>query len=316
MIIDTHLHVGFKGFSEQELINYLDANGIEKCWLLTWEEQAPVIDDLYQHLSIDRVLEAYHNHPDRIVPFYAPDPGRRNVESLISKYLEMGVQGIGELKVKYKWSSPEMLRYLKAVDGTGCPVLFHMEADRYHFIPPNDNVTGKALDVIMNRGFNGVVRKYVDRFINLTGLFKEKFKARLKYFPGYLMDFQGLEKRLQQFPDINFIAHGPRFWNHVSRNPDEELNFMRGKVEEEGIAVQLLKEYDNLYADISGKSGFNALTRDEDFAKELLHECADKLLYGTDNYELGHFEAIKSFELPKQKEELILHENAEALIQP
>jgi predicted TIM-barrel fold metal-dependent hydrolase len=45
---------------------------------------------------------------------------------------------------------------------------------------------------------------------------------------------------------------------------------------------RLLSEYPNLYADLSAGSGYNALTRDEDFTAGFLERHPNQLLYGSD----------------------------------
>ena len=74
--------------------------------------------------------------------------------------------------------------------------------------------------------------------------------------------------------------------------------------------MRSLEEYDNLYADISGKRGFSALNRNYDFTKWFLEHLPHKLLYGTDNYLLGKKELINAFELSEDKKKLILGGNA------
>ncbi|HIE18920.1 TPA: amidohydrolase, partial [Candidatus Bathyarchaeota archaeon] len=80
----------------------------------------------------------------------------------------------------------------------------------------------------------------------------------------------------------------------------------------------LLKRYGNLYADLSADSGFNALARDTEYAKEFLERNSGKLLFGTDLlYESQEIRIIKFLEdinLSRKVYEHILHRNAEKLI--
>jgi predicted TIM-barrel fold metal-dependent hydrolase len=46
---------------------------------------------------------------------------------------------------------------------------------------------------------------------------------------------------------------------------------------------RLMREYPNLWADLSAGSGYNALTRDPSFGIEFLDEFQDKLMFGTDS---------------------------------
>ena len=69
----------------------------------------------------------------------------------------------------------------------------------------------------------------------------------------------------------------------MSANPDEEARagYPTGKVTE-GRVPQLMRKYPNLYGDLSAGSGFNALSRDIDYAVKFLNEFQDKLMFGTD----------------------------------
>jgi hypothetical protein len=47
-------------------------------------------------------------------------------------------------------------------------------------------------------------------------------------------------------------------------------------------ADRYLSDYPNMYGDLSAGSGLNALTRDEDHAREFIQRHQDKLLFGGD----------------------------------
>jgi hypothetical protein len=76
----------------------------------------------------------------------------------------------------------------------------------------------------------------------------------------------------------------------------------------------MLREYDNLYADISAGSGHRALTRDPDFGLRFIHEMQDKLLYGTDNFDTQHIDLLQSLDLSEDVFAKITHENAARLV--
>ncbi len=312
--IDTHLHVNFLGLDAEGILDYMNSKNIEKCWLLTWEEKHPAFKSLYKNLTIEEILDIYEKYPDRIVPFYAPDPGRSDWKRIMKYYHLKGVEGCGELKVTYKWLDDEIKKVLDGLKELNMPVIFHMEESNYHFFIKQNNFLNNMLYKLLNGAFNGITRKYAEQFIDKTGLFKERFQKRLHYFPGYMMDFTGLEYRLEQYPDINFIAHGPAFWNNIEKNPDPYLNIGKGKIKSKGISVQLLEKYDNLYADTSGKSGFHALKRDRDFTKKFLDKFCEKILFGTDNqYQLPFEDLIRNAKIPKKKLRRIMRENAATL---
>ena len=93
-----------------------------------------------------------------------------------------------------------------------------------------------------------------------------------------------LEKALQMFPDLQFLGHSQKFWAEISGDTDEKNRFgyPEGPVIPGGRIVELMRKYPNLCGDLSARSGYNALARDESFAAEFLEEFSDRLYYGTD----------------------------------
>ncbi|MEP6663254.1 MAG: amidohydrolase family protein, partial [Verrucomicrobiota bacterium] len=49
-----------------------------------------------------------------------------------------------------------------------------------------------------------------------------------------------------------------------------------------GLTDRYLQDYPNMFGDLSAGSGLNALTRDEDHARDFLKRHQDKLMYGSD----------------------------------
>lgn len=108
-------------------------------------------------------------------------------------------------------------------------------------------------------------------------------------YVGYsygLVDDPGLpqlELCLRRFPKLRFFGHSQTFWAEISASPTlaERVGYPKGKVLE-GRVVELMRQYPNLYGDLSAGSGRNALTRDRDFAAKFLTEFQDRLFFGTD----------------------------------
>lgn len=90
------------------------------------------------------------------------------------------------------------------------------------------------------------------------------------------------EKMIKKYPDTIFIGHGPHFWAEISGDVKSIGGYPDGKIEKEGAVIKLLSHYPNCYADISARSGYNAITRDISFGYEFLERFKDKLLFGTD----------------------------------
>lgn len=108
-----------------------------------------------------------------------------------------------------------------------------------------------------------------------------------KFGDGYgIVDELGLpriEKMLKKHPNMKVLGHSQVFWSEISADVTEEIRnrYPRGKVTEGRIST-LMREYGNLYCDLSAGSGANALMRDPDFAAKFIEEFSDRILYGCD----------------------------------
>jgi hypothetical protein len=93
-----------------------------------------------------------------------------------------------------------------------------------------------------------------------------------------------LEKLLQDASQTTIIGHGPGFWAEISAEvtPEDKRGYPQGPIRQEGAVPRLLRRYPNLYADLSARSGWNALTRDPAYGLSFLDEFQDKLFFATD----------------------------------
>ncbi len=131
-----------------------------------------------------------------------------------------------------------------------------------------------------------------------------------------------LEKMLQTYPGTTFIGHSTRFWAEVSQNPDLDpvrlAQYPTGPVTPVGATDRLLGQYPNLYGDLSGGSGYTALTRDPEFGLDFLERRQDKLIFGTDVLEPGRplpiVPFIRTCAISETAREKILHTNAEKVL--
>jgi len=94
----------------------------------------------------------------------------------------------------------------------------------------------------------------------------------------------GLEGALRKFPDLKFLGHSQPFWAEIGGDLNEESRntYPKGKVAEGGAVVRLMREYPNLYGDLSAGSGHNAISRDPAFGYAFMTEFQDRLMFGTD----------------------------------
>jgi hypothetical protein len=106
--------------------------------------------------------------------------------------------------------------------------------------------------------------------------------------------FPRFQRMLRKYPDTVFVGHAQHFWAEISGDVTEEQfsTYPKGKVAPGGAVPRLMRQYPNLYADISAGSGLNALTRDPAFGYRFLDEFQDRLFFGTDvcryNQEIPH----------------------------
>ena len=95
---------------------------------------------------------------------------------------------------------------------------------------------------------------------------------------AFNLGFEFFEKMLQKFPKTNFIGHAQTWWANIDANHnDQSMLYPRGKVTAGGLTDKLLRDYPNVYADMSAGSGLNALERDEDHARGFLERHQDKI---------------------------------------
>ncbi|MGN0179388.1 MAG: amidohydrolase family protein [Monoglobaceae bacterium] len=93
-----------------------------------------------------------------------------------------------------------------------------------------------------------------------------------------------LEKMIKKHHNLKFIGHSQPFWSEISGDNNNEIrnSIPQGKVIPGGRLIELLREYGNLYCDLSACSGSNAIIRDPDFGAEFIEEFSDRIMYGCD----------------------------------
>lgn len=131
----------------------------------------------------------------------------------------------------------------------------------------------------------------------------------------------GLEKMLEKYPKTIFIGHSPCFWNEIAPLTDKErATYVRGPFKKEGTLWRLMREYPNIYGDISAGSGYIALSRDNK-CYEFIEKFSDKLFFGTDRFssleeppppQIAFLkDALKNKKISKATYEKIAHKNFE-----
>lgn len=158
---------------------------------------------------------------------------------------------------------------------------------------------GRALDYYQERGCRGVGEVTANLWFDdprVFNLFRacESRRLPLTFHIAVregniygLIDELGLprlERALQTFPDLVFLAHSQAFWSHLSGDVTAENwgGYPSGPVTEGGRVVELMERYPNLHGDLSAGSGHNAVARDPEFGYWFLDRFADRLHFGTD----------------------------------
>lgn len=159
------------------------------------------------------------------------------------------------------------------------------------------------------------------------------YQVAAEYHVPILMHWQykmynyGLErfyKMLEKYPKTLFIGHAQTWWANIDKNhKDQTVLYPKGKVTPGGITDRYLSDYPNMYGDLSAGSGQNALTRDEDRAREFIKRHEDKLLFGSDCSDnagtgsrcigVGTIAAVRRLAPNKKVERKLLYANAKRL---
>jgi predicted TIM-barrel fold metal-dependent hydrolase len=102
-------------------------------------------------------------------------------------------------------------------------------------------------------------------------------------FQMYNYGFERFHKMLGKYPRVTFIGHAQTWWANIDGNQrDQTVLYPKGPITPGGLTDRYLSDYPNMYGDLSAGSGLNALTRDEDFARDFVSRHRDKLVFGSD----------------------------------
>lgn len=129
-----------------------------------------------------------------------------------------------------------------------------------------------------------------------------------------------LEDVLASYPDVDFLGHGMGWWARISGDvtADELSGYPPGPVEDGGAVPRLLAEYDNIYGELSGRSGYHAMTRSGGFGQVFMEEHADQLIFGTDylhpDHNVPNFELFDIFQLDDDAWADIRYRNLESVL--
>jgi predicted TIM-barrel fold metal-dependent hydrolase len=99
---------------------------------------------------------------------------------------------------------------------------------------------------------------------------------------NYNRSFERFHTVLARYPKVNFIGHAQTWWGNIDADHDQTVMYPRTTVTRGGLTDRYLRDYPNMFGDLSAGSGLNSMMRDEGHAREFLKRHQDKLLYGSD----------------------------------
>ena len=254
MIIDVHAHVFIDPkmrilpnsttlLSVADQLDVMDRSGIDKAVILPLASPEAALEKQ----SIGEILQICRDHPGRFIPFCNIDPR-----------LTIGLPRKAEVA--------DFEFILKQYKDLGCKGIGEMTANIYWDAPAMLNFLGASEKVGLPIIFHSTTPGY----------------------PGYgVLDDVGLPrlgKVLKKFPSLTIIGHSPGFWSEVSGEItiEDKHKYPEGPVRPDGAVPRLLRQYSNLYCDISANSGLNAFKRDEEHAFKFIKEFQDRILFGLD----------------------------------
>ncbi|MBN8734294.1 MAG: amidohydrolase family protein [Acidobacteria bacterium] len=98
----------------------------------------------------------------------------------------------------------------------------------------------------------------------------------------YNVNYDQFYRVLAKYPRVNFIGHAQTFWANVDSHQIQDILYPKWKVTAGGWTDRFLRDYPNMFADLSAGSGLNSMTRDLDHARAFVARHQDKLIYGSD----------------------------------
>ena len=279
LVIDAHNHAAWLGHTVQQHVANMDKYGIAMTWLLTWE--APDIE----------VSRSYKGTPGVPGPFPLAD-------ALVGRKEFPGRFILGYCPDPREPGALDLLE--QAIELHGVQTCGEWKLRMRFDDPANLRLW----------------RFCAERKLPITMHLAYLQPTKPDYY-WYGESMESLEASMQAVPDALIIGHGNGFWAAISGD-GKHLTEHRpeGPIVPGGAVIRMMRQYPNLYADLSALSGLNALTRDRAFACEFLIEFQDRLLYGRDRFDNGCRENLDSFDLPAEAYAKILSGNALRLAPP
>lgn len=142
---------------------------------------------------------------------------------------------------------------------------------------------------------------------------------------SYNHGFERFHTMLKKYPRVNFIGHAQTWWANIHEGyvDNPRSLYPTGKVTAGGLTDRYLRDYPNMFADLSAGSGESAFKRDPEHARGFIARHQDKLLFGSDCVDTTGEPAVcsgarqiaqvRAFSPSKAVERKVLFENARKL---
>ncbi|MDD5686639.1 MAG: amidohydrolase family protein [Elusimicrobia bacterium] len=249
MFIDIHVHVRkILGFPSGKVQSYNTPEQLIERYDKIGIESAVMLPNVSPECEIvpqsnEEVIEISKQYPGRFIPFCNIDP-RAMTNSADAP--------LGDI-----------LRFYK---DKGCKGIGEVLAN----LPFNNPLVQNLFKHVEQVGFP-LTFHIAHQIGNTYGLYDD---------PGLPL----LEQSLQLFPKLKFLGHSAAFWSEIAflETPGDRFGYPNYPVKEEGVVPKLMRRYPNMLGDLSAGSGYNALSRDPDYAVKFLNEFQDRLYFGTD----------------------------------
>ena len=279
MLIDAHNHPNWHGYDAKRILNNMDEQGIDRMWLFTWEVPEDEYSPSYHKalppggtgIPLEDVLQVGREARDRFVLGYFPHPKRPDAADRLRAAHEIhGIQVASEMKVRVLFDDPDAIQLYNACAEMKLPITIH-------------------LDYPINHGGGNYPRP--------------------NYWYGG--SIEAFERAIAACPETTFIGHAPGFWAHISGDDlYDKQSYPNAPVLPGGKLWDLMRQYDNLWADLSAGSALNALKRDPGTGTKFLIEFQDKLLWGRDYFDTALMDFFQGLSLPSDAYDKITYLNA------
>jgi hypothetical protein len=282
-VIDVHCHPRWAGYNGARMIENMNAAGIERAWLLSWELPERELDPYYHSITnptgvgipFRDVIDVAERYPDQFILGTTVDPRDPHAHERLKAAIGIHrVRVFGEFKLRMRYDDPDAIRLFHYCGELGLPVIFHLDA------------TFPRLGVPSSWQW---------------------------WYGGGI---ETMEVPLRLCPQTQFVGHAPGFWREISADADQEpLAYPVGKpVVGHGRLLEYLEKYPNLNCDLSGGSGYTALSRDLNFTRTFLIDHQERMFFGRDEFSNRLNDLLVSLNLPVAVLAKILGGNAMRLV--